>query len=281
MDPSDKILELFKEKQSILQSELVSALKAKGVAGEVLEGAINCLLTSGKIQVLPGANGQMTFQLVAEAERSKLAGLSPQDLAIYDIIKQTSSKGAWSKDLRFKTNMQMLQIGKILKVLQSRKLVKQVKSPTQRGKKLFMLYELEPAKDIWYQSDQTFDSVFVNSLREMCRTFFMRKGYASAEDILGAVRNSGVFKIELRLEDIHQIIDTLVYDGDITPCQINGQVLFRFTKRVGWHNNFTPIPCSGCPIFSECVNDDTAPISPQHCEYLTKWLEADIESTTT
>ena len=59
-----------------------------------------------------------------------------------------SLTGIWTRDLRSKTNLQQPQINKILKTLDSRSLVKSVKSVANANRKVYMLFELEPARDL-------------------------------------------------------------------------------------------------------------------------------------
>lgn len=56
--------------------------------------------------------------------------------------------GVWTKDMKFKTNLQQPQITKILKELETRTLVKAIKPVNQPSKKFYMLYDLEPAREI-------------------------------------------------------------------------------------------------------------------------------------
>ena len=56
--------------------------------------------------------------------------------------------GMWTKDMKFHSNLQQPQITKILKTLESRKLVKSVKSVTGGNRKVYMLYELEPSREL-------------------------------------------------------------------------------------------------------------------------------------
>ena len=56
--------------------------------------------------------------------------------------------GLWTKDMKHKTNLQQAQVTKILKQLESRKLVKAIKPVNQPSKKFYMLFDLEPAREI-------------------------------------------------------------------------------------------------------------------------------------
>lgn len=50
--------------------------------------------------------------------------------------------------MKHKTNLQQPQITKILKELENRTLVKAIKPVNQPSKKFYMLFDLEPAREI-------------------------------------------------------------------------------------------------------------------------------------
>ena len=56
--------------------------------------------------------------------------------------------GIWTKDLKTRTNLQQPQVTKILKNLDARGLVKSVKGVTHPTRKMYMLAELEPAREL-------------------------------------------------------------------------------------------------------------------------------------
>lgn len=58
----------------------------------------------------------------------RFKGLTPEDMLLYQTIKQSGTKGIWTRDMKFKTNLQQPQITKIIKTLEGRKLIKAVKS---------------------------------------------------------------------------------------------------------------------------------------------------------
>ncbi len=92
-----------------------------------------------------------------------------------------------------------------------------------------MLFDLEPHPDVtgdlWYNAQgQEIDEAFIRILTEQCYNFIRNKvqlltrhfldtqGWASTEEICSYIRKSGVSKIELRVENIQSIVDTLIYD---------------------------------------------------------------------
>lgn len=76
-------------------------------------------------------------------------------------------RGIWTRDIKIPTNIPQHTLTKILKILEQRSLIKSVRSVVSKSKKLYMLYDVTPAKEItggpWY-SDQKFDHEFVNEL---------------------------------------------------------------------------------------------------------------------
>ncbi|KAL4681435.1 hypothetical protein H8959_006912 [Pygathrix nigripes] len=63
-----------------------------------------------------------------EIENSKMKGSDNQEKLVYQIIEDAGNKGIWSRDIRYKSNLPLTEINKILKNLESKKLIKAVKS---------------------------------------------------------------------------------------------------------------------------------------------------------
>jgi len=101
------------------------------------------------------------------------------------------------RDIRFKSNLLLAQVNKILKNLEGKKLVKSVKSVAAAKKKVYMLYDLEPDRSVtggsWY-SDQDFESEFVQVLHQQCLKFLKQKNCHRDED---ASKQSGCPKKRL------------------------------------------------------------------------------------
>lgn len=95
-------------------------------AGARVEG-LNKLLQQGSIEVLKKGE-----KLIYRAKDSKKSAL-PKDAdneekVIYRIIEEGSNKGIWIRDIRMQSNLNMTQLNKILKNLETKKLIKAVKS---------------------------------------------------------------------------------------------------------------------------------------------------------
>lgn len=57
-----------------------------------------------------------------------MKGADNEEKVVYSIIEEAANKGIWIRDIRFKSNLIMTQLNKILKNLESKKLIKAVKS---------------------------------------------------------------------------------------------------------------------------------------------------------
>ncbi|KAF0036941.1 hypothetical protein F2P81_009815 [Scophthalmus maximus] len=113
-----------------------------------------------------------------EVENRKMKGSDNQEKLVYQVIEDAGSKGIWSRDIRFKSNLPLTEVNKILKNLESKKLIKAVKSVAASKKKVYMLYNLQPDRSVtggaWY-SDQDFESEFVEVLNQQCFKFLQSK----------------------------------------------------------------------------------------------------------
>ena len=98
---------------------------------------------------------------------------------MYQIIEDSGNKGIWIREIRIKSNLPQQQIAKTLKTLESKKLIKSVKS-VQQGlkKKVYMIADLTPDESVtggaWY-SDQDFESEFVEVLNQQCLKYLQQK----------------------------------------------------------------------------------------------------------
>ena len=97
---------------------------------------------------------------------------------MYQIIEDVGNKGIWTRDIRTRANLTNTEINKILKTLESKKLIKSVKSVAQSKKKVYMLYDLVPDESLtggaWY-SDQEFETEFVDILNMKCYQYLQKK----------------------------------------------------------------------------------------------------------
>eukprot|EP00882_Tetradesmus_deserticola_P019756 GHRQ01021292.1.p1 GENE.GHRQ01021292.1~~GHRQ01021292.1.p1 ORF type:complete len:263 (+),score=95.33 GHRQ01021292.1:88-876(+) len=182
--------------------------------------ALNKMLRSGKVQVFK--QGQTLLYKAAQPQEIRTKGLSAEELLVYQVIKQAGNTGVWTRDLKVRTNLAQPQVTKMLKALEGKSLIKSVKNVNNPSRKLYMLFELEPSREItggaWY-TDQQLDREFIEVLRETCFRLVERSEspHICLADIANFINAKGLARVELREEDILTIMETLIADGRSVP----------------------------------------------------------------
>ena len=263
--------------------------------------AINRLLSQRKLQIFKDGDA-LVYKEVKQDEAVKFKGLSSEDLLVYQIIQQSGNTGIWTKELKQKSNLPQTQIGKIFKSLEARKLIKAVKHVAQQNRKVYMLYELEPSREItggaWY-TEHEYDAEFIHVLREQCVKFILARGKVTLEDVCDFVKQTKLSHVDLGQEEVLQIVNTLVYDGKVDaheeleldrerdpddPAGEHGGdddddldymenviVVYRpASLPIPKSSAFTAVPCGVCPVFQECAPGGL--VSPETCQYMEDWL---------
>ncbi|XP_008254568.1 DNA-directed RNA polymerase III subunit RPC6 isoform X1 [Oryctolagus cuniculus] len=270
--------------------------------------AINRLLSMGQLDLLRSNTG-LLYRIKDSQNAgsvsfflSKMKGSDNQEKLVYQIIEDAGNKGIWSRDIRYKSNLPLTEINKILKNLESKKLIKAVKSVAASKKKVYMLYNLQPDRSVtggaWY-SDQDFESEFVEVLNQQCFKFLQSKAetareskqnpmiqrnssFASSHEVWKYICELGISKVELSMEDIETILNTLIYDGKVemtiiaakegTVGSVDGHMkLYRAVSPIIPPTGLVRAPCGLCPVFDDC--HEGGEISPSNCIYMTEWLE--------
>lgn len=90
-------------------------------------GAINKLLQQGLLEILT-KNNQLIYRLKDASKPSMPKGADNEEKIVYSIIEEGGNTGIWIRDIRVQSNLIMTQLTKILKNLETKKLIKAVKS---------------------------------------------------------------------------------------------------------------------------------------------------------
>ena len=234
--------------------QLLSApqYKGRGVANSALKAhfgdkytqlvpIINELTRASRL-TMSKANGEneVYFSLLSAVEASKMQGLDAHSKLVYQVIESAGNKGIWTVDIRVQTNIPQATLTKIFKQLETRKLIKPIKAVTAKTKKLYMLYDLVPAKEItggpWYTEGE-FDHEFIAELRNfiiMCvRRMNHGKG-VSIQQISDKMVQANVSRVQLSLEEVRQLVQTLLHDYVIEERGVtdDGMALFVPAKKI-------------------------------------------------
>ncbi|KAL3786817.1 hypothetical protein HJC23_008091 [Cyclotella cryptica] len=264
------------EELSLLQSRFISLLSLpehkKGISNSDLKShfhddytklvsIINELTRSSKLTMSKvNTNGvnEVFFSLLTEEEATKLEGLDAHSKMVYRVIESSGDKGIWTVDIRAQTNIPQGTLTKVFKQLETRRLIKPIKAVTAKTKKLYMLYDLQPAKEItggpWY-TEYEFDHEFIAELRNfilMC-VRRMNGGYGTGngvtlKQISDKMTQANVSRVKLTLDEVQQLVQTLAFDYLIEQRGVTeeGEALFVAARRVttmsefGWWDVLDP-----------------------------------------
>uniref|UniRef100_A0A673VD65 DNA-directed RNA polymerase III subunit RPC6 n=1 Tax=Suricata suricatta TaxID=37032 RepID=A0A673VD65_SURSU len=81
--------------------------------------AINRLLSMGQSDLLRSNTG-LLYRIKDSQNAGKMKGSDNQEKLVYQIIEDAGNKGIWSTDIRYKSNLPLTEINKILKNLESK-----------------------------------------------------------------------------------------------------------------------------------------------------------------
>lgn len=254
----------------------IAVFTALGWTNDRVVATGNALLADGRVNMLQGPQGIM-WQAVSDEVQKQFAGLGQDQMLVYQLIKESGNVGIWQKNLTFKSNLATHVITKIIKTLETRKLIKAVKSIQARNRKVYMVYDMEPCKEVsggnWYK-DGEFDSELIEALQEQCLGYIMNQAQpASISSICNHIKTSGISQIAHSEDDIQSILRTLELDRLIMQQIRNGTTVYQVARPMT--SQTLPvecIPCISCALAGEC--QEGGKINPQNCEYITAWFEA-------
>jgi len=226
----------------------ISNSQLKNIFGErygQLPLILNDLIKESRLS-MSKVGSELFYNFIEEEVASKFAGLDVSARMVYQLIEKSGNRGIWTKDIRIQSNIQQQALNKIFKNLENRRLIKPLKAVTAKAKKLYMLFDLQPAKEItggpWY-TELEFDHEFVSELRNFVLVCVKRinsgKG-CTLKEIASKMKEANVSRVQLNLSEVQQLVQTLAFDYMIEQEGMNGngEALFVAAKR-----------CSSCCDF--------------------------------
>ncbi|XP_022121326.1 probable DNA-directed RNA polymerase III subunit RPC6 [Pieris rapae] len=289
-DVSEQILNAVrKNSKGISATEM--AAEVPELPSAELVGAINKLLQQGYLDIYK-QDGVLIYKIKNQSSKQVVKGADNEEKVVYNLIEEAANKGIWIREIRNQSNLTNPQLTKILKNLESKKLIKAVKCVNASKKKVYMLYNLEPDRSIsggaWYQ-DQDFESEFVDVLNRQCLRFLHQRAdkiknnprgpivgrtqsYATAIEVQKYITDLGISKVKLEVEDVVTILNTLIYDGKAeSTVYPDGSRVYRAIESLIPPPGLVQVPCGICPLIHKCSSIGL--ITPQDCKYMTEWLE--------
>lgn len=291
---ADEIYNLCKNagNKGVQQNVLSQAMP--NVEPKILVEAINVLLQKGSIELAKKGN---TMVYRAKSSSSDVnRGTGDEEQVVYLIVQASGNKGIWLRDIRIRSNLSTTELNKVIKSMESKKIIKAVKSVSASKKKLYMLYELQPDSSVtggaWYSAEQSFETEFVEILSQQCHKFLLERrkladegkesilkrrkaSLATSLEVLQFIEKSKISRVQLSQADIEMILEKLVYDGlaerRIVTHSNEGDVKsYRSTNQFVTSTGLMKMPCGVCPVSSDC--HDHGDITPVKCIYFSEWF---------
>ncbi|RZC38598.1 DNA-directed RNA polymerase III subunit RPC6 [Asbolus verrucosus] len=280
MNNEERLLELAKNKPEGISNEQIKQCMPNLLLEE-LAIIINKCLKNGSLELFK-TKDKLLYKYKDSSKKNIVRGSDNEEKIVYKIIEEAGNKGIWIRDIRFKSNLNMTQLNKVLKSLETKKIIKAVKSVSASKKKVYMLYDLEADSSVtggaWYQ-DQDFESEFVDVLSQQCHRYLRQKwddannmgggpllarnrSYATANDVHKFISELGISKVSLSVDDIESILYTVVLDNNAERIVAsNGSFLYRAVNKFMSTPGLVKTTCGICPIANRCA--DTGLINPQ------------------
>ena len=208
---------------------------------QMLVPFINELLGLSRLGIerAPGSS-ELIYRLNSEEMVNKYQGLDQSHRLVLQVIERVGNRGIWTRDIRIQTSLTEQVLKKIYKTLEIRKLVKPIYAVTAARKKLYMLYELTPAREVtggpWY-TEMEFDHEFIGELRmfilHCVKNLNEGKGI-TLEEISRKMVEMKVSRIQLKKEEVKQLVQTLVFDYLIEEDAVteDGESTFVLARKV-------------------------------------------------
>ncbi|CAJ0592737.1 unnamed protein product [Cylicocyclus nassatus] len=272
----DQIYGIVQSSPDGMDTDTITAL-TPAVPALDRQNAINNLLVTKRLVISKTPGGALKLKVNTNTQ---LTGATDEEQAIYTLIEDSKRKGIWIRELRDGSGLSQIQLRKVLKSLEQKKLIKNVKA-VGTTKKCYMLYGLEPDTSLTggtFYSDQQLDSELIHTLVNVCIGYVqgrrkqaadnhpddmqMQKELSSVrpQEIVDFVLEKRVLNVSVTLEDIERILDVAVLDGAIER-RPDGKV--RSTWSTTRPSPLVTVPCSTCPVVDDCSSGHV--ISPQTC----------------
>lgn len=291
-----RLLDLTRELTSLTQEVMDADPIISKVPKSELLNIMNPLLKNGKLKMHATKDGKPFYKLgtTTPATVSRAAAnATTEEKLLLQIIEEAGSKGIWTKEMRNKSGLNQSALTKVLKAMESKKMIKSVTSVQAAKKKMYLLYDVTPDSSLtggpWWSNGE-FDNQFVELLHKICSQLLEKRlenarkleggplmvkngSFLSSAEILQMVTDMRISKTTLSVTDIECILDTIVYDGkaEMTIDGSGGQhsKRYRMIESLIPSAGFVHIPCGVCPVINRCST--IGAVTAKTCEYFESW----------
>ncbi|KAL9093053.1 MAG: hypothetical protein Q9165_004191 [Trypethelium subeluteriae] len=180
--PKDKLYEIMAREpwgHVFFQHDLTGM----GVADDIqkLTSIVQDLLSAQLLQIMT-QDGEVCYKVRSREEAARLISLTFDERTIYNYIAESRTNGCWVKSLQNKTNFHLANLGKLIKSLENKRLIKSIKNVKFPTRRVYMLSDLSPSEDItggpWF-SDAELDVDLVDALATLAIKFVSDRSWGT------------------------------------------------------------------------------------------------------
>ncbi|KAJ1669953.1 34-kDa subunit of RNA polymerase III (C), partial [Spiromyces aspiralis] len=150
-----------------------------GLSVEEIANMVNKLARKSMIEMCH-IGSKLAYRAIRSEEQAKMAMLSADELMVYRQIKAAGNEGIWTRTINRQTNLHQQVVTRCIKSMESKGLIKSVKSIKNPTRKLYMLTEMKPSQELtggpWY-TDQDLDVEFINTLGQQIYKYIYSKSF--------------------------------------------------------------------------------------------------------
>ncbi|KAH9808917.1 RNA polymerase Rpc34 subunit-domain-containing protein [Melampsora americana] len=228
------------EQRTLSHEELQAAMPKLDVVEKM--NVANSLIARGMLQV-KRLQDELFYTAIDKTQQRANSNMTADEKLVYDSIASSGNTGMWTKTLKARTNIHQSNINKFLKSLESKNLIKSVKSVKFPTRKIYMLSELQPSIELsggpWY-TDNELDIEFITVLLRSIHQCLQDRSYppvsssstdplkvllyptshtpylpTTVHDVLAYLKQTQIIQegTDLTPEHILTLLDVLVFDG--------------------------------------------------------------------
>ncbi|MCJ1281138.1 34-kDa subunit of RNA polymerase III (C) [Xylographa opegraphella] len=128
---------------------------------------INRLMQDGLLKLHNAGGSRAGWKVVSRENAKKYQNLTIEEALVYSYVESSGREGIWTRTIRSRTNLHQTTMNRCLKILESKILIKPIKSAKFPKRKIYILAHLQPSDDVTggaFYTDGTLDEEFVNQL---------------------------------------------------------------------------------------------------------------------
>ncbi|KAK1936375.1 RNA polymerase rpc34 subunit containing protein [Babesia divergens] len=222
------------------------------------------------------ANGKKYVKLRDKASQDQVSRLQDIEYAVYCAIETAGNRGIWTADIKKICEITLTRSLKIL--LEQHGLVKQVTNVHQKSRKLYMLFNVKPARELTggsFYLNGEFNEMLVEHIQEQVGSFLAKFQGSSLVQITNFLKSSENISGEVLEEDVLSIIQTLMLEDKVYSAQTaQGGTIYIWAggSNVSFAQKAFGTPCFRCDIAQSCHLGKHHEICPVKCSYLSQWL---------